>query len=369
MHVVCVWLATFVGFASAQSSIELRPSIRITRGEAVTLSHIAKLEGPDAAALGNTVIRDAEHAESGVVTIEEVQRVLEANGRVNWGRIAIRGSKCTLSGAATSPGEKQSSETKTPAAEPPDDNPPIAGTVRAAMIARVAQLLRVEPDELRITFNSSDSEFLALPTTGRTLEIRAAAVADRLPLVVTIFQGDRIVGSPRTVRTTVQVRRSVVVAGAAVRRGVMVGPDDVRTEVRWIGPTARPAAMESVVGTVAKSHLEPGTVIMDDDVAPAVAVSKGEVVTIRCVSGSLALTTRGRALADGRDGEIVDFQALDSKRVFRARMNGRGRAVIAADGEDSGQPDGRSGPNRSPPESSTQTRVEPPSTGGLEAMR
>jgi len=96
---------------------------------------------------------------------------------------------------------------------------------------------------------------------------------------------------------------------------------------------------------------------MADDVAPATTVSKGDIVMIRCVSGSVALTTRGRAMADGCDGDIVEFQALDSKRVFRARMSGRGCAVISTDGLDE-KPGRREAADRSP---SVQL--------GLESMR
>jgi len=71
-------------------------------------------------------------------------------------------------------------------------------------------------------------------------------------------------------------------------------------------------------------------VVMAEAVAPTVAVAKGDIVAIRCISGTVVLSTRARAMATGRDGELVQFQALDSKRTFFARMDGKGHATVVA---------------------------------------
>lgn len=357
----CFWLIAVAQATVAQSSIELRQSARITPGTAISLSQVARLTGPDAVALGDVQIRDAEHAATGEVTVEDVERALNAAGKLNWGRIAVRGSKCVLtvpvSMRSTSRTSGPSPKSDLPKSDVPAQEVHAAGTVREAIVARIAQMLHAAREDLRVTFSAQDDEFLALSTAGRVVEVRATADADRMPLAVTMFDGDRIVGGPKTLRVGVQIRHQVVTAAKVIKRGDVFGPDDFRSEERWLGPTAKPAAMDQVAGAEARSRLDAGETVMADDVAPATTVSKGDIVMIRCVSGSVALTTRGRAMADGCDGDIVEFQALDSKRVFRARMNGRGCAVISTDGPDE-KPGRREAADRSP---SVQL--------GLESMR
>jgi flagella basal body P-ring formation protein FlgA len=153
-------------------------------------------------------------------------------------------------------------------------------------------------------------------------------MSDSLPLAITLYHGDRIVGS-RTIRVGVLIRRSVLIAVAPKRRGEVVGHDDVTAEVRWLGPTAPAEDPSEIIGAAAKSRIGIGQLITLRDVMPAIAVDKGDIVAIRCLSGTVAISTRGRALADGRIGDLVQFQALDSKRTFFARMDAPGRAVIA----------------------------------------
>jgi flagella basal body P-ring formation protein FlgA len=126
----------------------------------------------------------------------------------------------------------------------------------------------------------------------------------------------------------VEVRRSVLIASVAKKKQDTLGAEDFTVQTQWLGLSVRPAARAQALGAALRNRLQPGEMILEDDLAPPIAVDKGEIVTVRCVSGGIALTTRGRAMAPARDGEIVKLQALDSPRVFSARMDGRGRAVL-----------------------------------------
>jgi flagella basal body P-ring formation protein FlgA len=289
----------------------------------LTLGQIARLDGPDAQALSGLAI---EHKARGSVTVDEVRRALDAGGKINWGRITLRGGACEL----LDPLPRESAAPEPAPARTPDPAPVGADTLQAAIETRMAQILGVAPADLRLTFAPEDAETLRMSTSGRTVEVRPTAMADRIPLRVAVYERDRMVGGERTLRVGVRVKRDVLIASAPRNRGEVLGPGDYTTDSQWLAPTVRPATADQVPGAAAKGRITPGQVIETDDVAPALVVGKGEVVSIRCISGGVVVATRARALGPGRDGEVVEFQAMDSKRRFFGRMDGRGRAVLSA---------------------------------------
>jgi flagella basal body P-ring formation protein FlgA len=196
----------------------------------------------------------------------------------------------------------------------------------------VAHIAKAEPADLQLTFSPEDRDFLSQSTAGRTVEVRATAMSDKLPLAVTVYEGERIVAS-RTIRVGVQVRRLVVIATCEKRRGETIAREDLAAETQWVALTASPATIDQLAGAVVRTRIPMGQAIQTGDVSPPIIVNKGDQVTVHCVSGSVVLTTRARAMAQARDGESIEFQALDSKRRFTARMNGKGRAVVANPGE------------------------------------
>jgi len=304
----------------AQSTIELRPNAHIPPGTPITLALVARLEGADAVALAGVPLPSAT---GGSLSIEDVHRAIDASGRVNWGRITLRGATCNLLG----PGPEPKAAAPAPVAPLPSD----PNSVRAAVETQMARVLRVATDDLQLTFAPEDGDFLSTRTTGRTVEVHPTAMADKMPLRIAVYEGDRIIGGEHTIRVGIRVRREVLIALVAKRRGEIIAPEDYSAESRWIGPTARPAMPDQVAGAAIRGRVNPGEIIDAEDVAPAVAVNKGDIVAIRCVSGGVVLATRARAITAGRDGDLIEFQALDSKRRFFARMDGRGRAIVAAD--------------------------------------
>jgi flagella basal body P-ring formation protein FlgA len=324
-----VMLVAMLLFAAAsslgQSVIELRPSARVAAGAPVVVGDIARLEGEDAVVLGTVVV--LEGAKAGErVTIDEVRRAVDRSGRVNWGRISLRGSACTLAAMESDARPAEATPAGSPAAAPDP-----AGTVRHAVMMRIAAVAQAPIEDLRLAFSPDDDEILNLHSAGRTVEVTPTGLSDRLPLAVRVFEGERIVRS-RTIRVGVEVRREVVMGGASRRRGETIGDEDVTRGVQWLGLSARPARLDQVVGASPRMRVNVGQVVMVDDVTPQVVVNKGEQVTVYCVSGTVVLTMRARATAPARDGELVVLEALDSKRTFQARMDGRGRAVVNVDG-------------------------------------
>jgi flagella basal body P-ring formation protein FlgA len=102
-------------------------------------------------------------------------------------------------------------------------------------------------------------------------------------------------------------------------------------EQRWLSPSMA-AAGEGAIGQVVRGRIGAGEVVLGRDVEPPMVARRGDVVSVDCLAGGLVVRTTARATENGREGEVITLQALNSKRTFRARMDGPGRAVLLADG-------------------------------------
>jgi len=193
----------------------------------------------------------------------------------------------------------------------------------------VAQVASAAPTNLRLTFDERDADVLNTPIDGRSVEVNAAGVSDKLPLTVRVVEGERTIVQ-QTIRVGVQVRRTVLKSLSVRRKGDTIGAEDVESSPQWMPLTARPASGEQVLGACVQSRLGAGEIIMENDVSAPLATQKGELVAVRVLAGSVALATKARAMGPAREGELVRLQALDTKREFLARMDGRGRAIIVA---------------------------------------
>ncbi len=320
-------LATVLGLVSpalAQSTIELKSAARIKPGAAVTLADVATLSGDEAIALGHVTVLPESASRASKLSIQDLRRTLSEQQRVNWGRITLRGSTCQL--ASTDAALKPTPSLLTPKAPAAVD----PTSVRKAVSDRIARIVQADAAALKLSFDTSDEEILNLSTTGRTLEVKPTAASDRLPLAITLYEGDRIVAS-KSIRVGVLVRRTVVIAAVAKSRGESIGPSDVTIDEQWVGPNLKAATADAVIGSAAQGRIATGQIFGLGDVAAPLIVSKGEQVNVSCISGSIVLSTKARAMSSGRVGDVITFQGLEDKRTFTARMSGRGRAVVTAD--------------------------------------
>ncbi|MCA9292865.1 MAG: flagella basal body P-ring formation protein FlgA, partial [Phycisphaerales bacterium] len=60
------------------------------------------------------------------------------------------------------------------------------------------------------------------------------------------------------------------------------------------------------------------------------AIRRGDLVQVHCLSGGLVVRGRGRAMANGRVGELIECKLEGAERSFLARVDGPGRVVMEA---------------------------------------
>lgn len=331
-------LLTLVAAVSVRAdTITLKRSVRIDPGTPVTLADVADLDGAHALKLAGTVVaaetdsltRQNPGGEPArwTLALGDVRDAIETQGDVNWAFLTVRGRDVTLLAPDHRPPPVATPEND------PDTTPPRPegitrfdeGSVGRFARGVVRSILRTEDDDLRIVWPARDAAFLRLPVASQTVHVQPIGSSARMPLKITIYDGDRIVRT-ETVRADITVRRRVHTVTRPLNRATPIGAGDTTARDAWVGPGVNPAA--AVAGQVTARRLEPGTIIETDDITPPLVVERGELITLHCISGAVAIKTPARALADARDGETVPVEMEGTGRRVLARMSGRGTAVL-----------------------------------------
>lgn len=324
-RIALVFLLLTLAPAGAQDSITLRPEAP----RAEKLADIATLDGPAAESLAAIDISHAveQSGPSRLVTVDSLRTVLEDVPRINWGKLTLTGTRCLLIERPVEPPHTpiEPKAPETTAVEPATGQP--GGlTVRDLIAARLAEALNVDPGDLRLAFDETRTETLDARVAGLTADIQPVGVSDRQVVSVKLFEGSSI-RIQETVRATVTVRRTVAVAGAPVARGQLLSASAYSVEERWLPPSVRAVAVDSLERFIARVGIRPGEIIRDSHTEQPLVIRKGDLVDIHCISGSIHMKIVARALEPAKEGQTVRFQATDSKRTLSARADGPRRAV------------------------------------------
>lgn len=320
------------GPACLAGTITLRASATVHTDAPITLGDIATLEGEHAVSLGGVVVRQADARNLRPVTLDEVRAALDNHG-VNWGRLALRGGQSCDLRAVAPVAASTSAPGLSSGAEPGDATPALPGErVQGRVIETLAALFGVEHDDLRIGFDDSSRELLATPVQGRRVDVQtSAASSSRLMIRVWVYEGDRVVAHG-AVRADVRVRVNAVVLRAAISRGDRLTPEHLGQETLWMEPSGAPPvrSMPDALGAVAKTRLDAGSVLRTDHIEAPLVIRRGDLVSVHALAGGLTVRTRARALADAREGELVELSRARDRKPFVARAAGPGIAVLDA---------------------------------------
>lgn len=315
-------------------TVELRASARVEAGSDVTLSHIARLRGEDAEALGDLVILRADDPAlargKAPVEIGLVRSLIDGRG-VNWGLLTLRGGRCDV--RLRAPERPRAERSSAPAPEViRDDGTP---TVRTFVERRLRETFGVEdPAHMRVRFEDRDADLLGMALEGRLVDAHTTGSSARVPISVSVYEGDRLL-ERRLVRAEVLVEREVCVLRSPVRRGERLTGEALTTERRWLATDVSPLGYDEAVGAEAKSPIEAGVVVEGRHVEAPIVVRRGGLVIVHYLSGPVILKTKARAMSDGRVGEKILFEALGTKRRLMARVDSADRAVVR---RESGEP-------------------------------
>ena len=119
----------------------------------------------------------------------------------------------------------------------------------------------------------------------------------------------------------------VALLNRPLSRGDAVQPGDVTIERRRrrdmpLGAAAHP---DQLAGLAAQRPLAPGQVLRNAELSTPEQVEQNQIVMISYDSPGIALSLRGKALAAGAIGTVIQVQNLQSKRTFEAVVTGPGK--------------------------------------------
>ena len=128
----------------------------------------------------------------------------------------------------------------------------------------------------------------------------------------------------------VAISRKVAVAKTDIRRGAIVGAQDVEVETRTLGLSGVELVSEvsGAIGMQAERGIKAGTVIRIDYLSRPKLVRAGDIVTVIAESGGMKITMMGKAKQDGDRGQGIKITNVESKKTISARVKGPGKVVV-----------------------------------------
>ncbi|WP_194482667.1 flagellar basal body P-ring formation chaperone FlgA [Bradyrhizobium sp. CCBAU 53338] len=131
----------------------------------------------------------------------------------------------------------------------------------------------------------------------------------------------------------------VAVLTRDIDRSEMLKASDVAQERRPKAEVAgEPALRERAVGMQLRRPMRAGTPIRVADIAKPELVSRDQSVTVIYQVPGIYLTTRGKAIDNGAEGDTVNVLNLQTKRTLTGIVTGRGQVTVEGAGQSAPMP-------------------------------
>lgn len=121
-----------------------------------------------------------------------------------------------------------------------------------------------------------------------------------------------------------------LVATRTIRAKTLIAPEDLTlVNAELPGALTDPAL---AVGLEARVSIYAGKPVRLGDLGPPTLVERNQLVTLVYVSGGLAISTEGRALARGADGDQIRVMNLGSRNTVTGRIGPDGAVYVGWNG-------------------------------------
>ncbi len=140
-----------------------------------------------------------------------------------------------------------------------------------------------------------------------------------------IFRVDGRVVKNMSVRGNIEALAEVVIAAGALRRGDILSPQDLTTQVMDIGSLDNPGQdIQDLVGKKLQRSLRAGSPVLLSMVEALPVIKRGERVKMVINSGALHLTATGLAHSDGALDQMIRVQNINSNKTVYCRVTAPG---------------------------------------------
>ena len=121
-----------------------------------------------------------------------------------------------------------------------------------------------------------------------------------------------------------------VVATRTIRAKALIAPEDLTlVSAELSGALTDP---QVAVGQEARVAIYAGKPVRPDDLGPPTLVERNQVVRLVYVTGGLAISTEGRALGRGSEGDDVRVMNLGSRNTVSGRIGPDGAVYVGWNG-------------------------------------
>jgi flagella basal body P-ring formation protein FlgA len=152
----------------------------------------------------------------------------------------------------------------------------------------------------------------------------------RFAVIVSV--GERNMNANQRFRVTGQVHKMIEVPTLARRisKGEIIADNDITWIKRRADRTQRDIIVnaQDMIGMTPKRHLRPEQPVRAMDIQRPVLVSKGSLVTIILKKPGMTLTSQGRAMQNGADGETIRITNVKTSRTIDAVVIGSNMVTV-----------------------------------------
>jgi flagellar basal body P-ring formation protein FlgA len=121
-----------------------------------------------------------------------------------------------------------------------------------------------------------------------------------------------------------------LVATRTIRAKTLVAPEDLAlVSAELPGALTDP---DQAIGLEARVAIYAGKPLRPGDLGPPTLVERNQLVTLVFLSGGLAISTEGRALARGSEGDAVRVMNLGSRSTVTGRVGPDGTVYVGWNG-------------------------------------
>lgn len=138
--------------------------------------------------------------------------------------------------------------------------------------------------------------------------------------------------SPWSFYLTAKVERMrlILVAARNIGRGERLSNADFSLEQRDVSTMGNSTVSDParIAGKEARRPINLGDSLRTTSVTAPEVIQRGDAVSVKAVSGGIAVSTSGVAMNDGKVGEQIRVQNLKSERIIKARVTASGQVQV-----------------------------------------
>lgn len=207
---------------------------------------------------------------------------------------------------------------------------PLTPGAIVSAIRDALQLPEARVDVLATSHTVVPEGKLSFALTG----ISASSLAD--PATPVTWRGRIVYGGSRQFDIWARVRLAItttrVVATENLLPDQVVTSSQVRLETYDEFPLKHEIArnVDEVIGKITRRPIRAGLPVLRMDLADPFLVQRGDTVAVTVVSGAAEIRLEALANTSGRQGDIVSLINTQTGKIFRARVQGKDKAILLA---------------------------------------